>query len=529
MNSPGPWLLVGARCFEPAGDVPAEAVLVEGGRIAALGSREALQARSPSAREIDLHGALLLPALTDTHTHFFEWARRGAGVDLSACRDFDALEKRLHEAARSLDDDPEWVGGSGWDPFFFGAPERFTRQFLDAIFGPRPVAFEARDFHTLWCNTAALERAGVIGARPTPVPAGGRIGRDAHGEPTGLLYETAWDLVRRARPAESAAVADRWLDAAQARAHALGLTGVHCMEPMSTLAHYQRRARSGQAAMRICFHTPLDDLDARIERGERSYAGGDPWVRLGGVKVFMDGSLGSRTAAMHDPYPDGSHGTLLLEPGELDEILERAGRAGIAGTVHAIGDRTVQVVAECFARSRVGATTVLAHRMEHAQCVRPSEVARLAAHGVACALQPVHLEDDLAVIEREWGAAAAHAYPLRALVDAGVKIGLGSDAPVADPDPRRGLFAALARRTPASHAHAALHPEQALAVHEALAGYTTWAAQITREDRRGRIAVGQLADLTAIDDVRAEPAQAWLEARVRLTMVDGHVVHEALG
>lgn len=528
MNPSPAWLLSGARCFEPAGDGPARAVLVEGGRIAALGSREELRARSPRAREIDLHGALLLPGLTDTHTHFFEWARRGAGVDLSTCRSFDALERRLRDAARTLDADPEWVGGSGWDPFFFGAPERFTRQFLDAVFGPRPVVFEARDFHTLWCNTAALERAGVVGPEPAPVPAGGRIGRDARGEPTGLLYETAWDLVRRARPPESALVADRWLDAAQARAHALGITGVHCMEPMSTLAHYQRRARSGQAAMRICFHTPLDDLDARIERGEASYVGQDPWVRLGGVKVFMDGSLGSRTAAMHEPYPDGSHGTLLLEPSELDEILERAGRAGIAGTVHAIGDRTVQVVSECFARASARTATALVHRMEHAQCVRPSEVARLAAHGVACALQPVHLEDDLAVIEREWGDAAAHAYPLRALVDAGVLIGLGSDAPVADPDPRRGIFAALARRTLASGADAALHPEQALAVHEALAGYTTWAAQIARETERGRIAVGQFADLTAIDDVRAEPAEAWLEARVRLTMVDGVVVHEAL-
>lgn len=528
MNASQSWLLVGARCFDVGGDLEATAVLLGDGRIQALGTPRELRQRAPGAREVDLRGAVLLPALTDTHTHFFEWARRGAGVDLSECRSFEALERWLHRAAEELEAEPEWIGGSGWDPFFYGQPERFTRNFLDAIFGTRPVALEARDFHTLWCNTAALQRAGVSGPHPVEVPRGGSIGRDASGEPNGLLYETAWDLVRRARPPESDAVADRWLDRAQARAHELGITGVHCMEPMSTLAHYRRRAREGKAGLRICFHTPLDDLDARIERGERSYEGDDAWLRLGGVKVFMDGSLGSRTAAMHAPYPDGGRGTLLLESAELDEILARAKAAGIAGTVHAIGDRTVRIVAEAFARAREGDTLALAHRMEHAQCVPPAEVALLAAHGIDCAMQPVHLEDDLAVLDREWGAAAAHAYPLRSLVDAGVRVGLGSDAPVADPDPRRGIFAAIARRSPGAADRVGFHPEQSLEVHEALAGYTTWAAALARDEERGRIAVGRRADLTAIDDVRAESADAWLQARVRCTFVDGVMVHEAL-
>lgn len=521
-------LLVGGRWFSVTGDPFGGALLVEDGRIAGLGPVADLRGRSPHAREIDLRGALVLPALTDTHTHFFEWARRRAGADLSACADFGTVLEVLRRTAASAPDEPEWIGGSGWDPFFFGDRAPFTRQTLDAIFGARPVVLEARDFHTLWCNTAALERAGVMGPGEVAVPAGGRIGRDERGVPDGLLYETAWDLVRRVRPPETAAVADRWLDAAQARAHALGLTAVHCMEPMSTLAHYRRRAAAGRAGLRICFHTPLEDLQERIARGEPSYAGDDAWMRLGGVKVFMDGSLGSRTAAMRSPYPDGSRGALLLEPAELEQILRRAGAAGIAGTVHAIGDHAVQVVAEAFAAERMRWGSSLVHRMEHAQCVRPQEVAALARARVACAMQPVHLEDDVAVLEREWGEAARHAYPLRALVDAGVCVGLGSDAPVADPDPRRGIFAAIARRVPHRADAVAFHPEHALGVHEALAGYTTWAADLALWSDRGRIAVGQRADLTAIDDVRTESVDAWLQARVRLTVVDGAIVFEDL-
>ena len=522
------FLLSNARWFDPAGDRGFESVLVRDGRIDAVGERRSLRALLPSVEEIDLAGALVLPALTDTHTHFYEWSRRLAGIDLSDCRGFDEVEARLREKASGLPDQPRWIGGSGWSPDFFGERERFDRQVLDEIFGSRPVALEARDFHTLWCNTAALEEAGLMGERPVAVPAGGRVGRAADGSPDGLLYETAWELIRSARPAESDEVADRWLDHAESRAHALGLTAVHCMEPMASLAHYRRRARSAKAGLRVCFHTPLDDLEARIERGEPSHVGEDPWLRLGGVKIFMDGSLGSRTAAMSTPYPDGSHGTLILEPEQLVEILTRAAEADIAGTVHAIGDRTVDVVASAFERERRRAGSVLLHRLEHAQCVRPEAAERLGRAGVFCAMQPVHLEDDIARLETEWGESARYAYPTRTLRESGVTIGLGSDTPVADPDPRRGLFAAVARRVPGSGAREAFHPEQALSVVEALAGYTSSAAVAWGGERRGRIEEGQPADLTAIDDVRHESADAWLQARVRLTMVDGEVRYDSL-
>ena len=516
-------LLKGARLFDPAGDLAGDAVLVRDGRIAAVGPTSTMEIDTKT-EVVDLDGALLLPGLTDTHTHLFEWARRRASVDLSGARSFDELEATLRAAAAALPDDPEWIGGGGWDPHFLGVRERFTRQTLDSIFGDRPVFFEARDYHTLWCNTEALRRAGVMDGA-VAVPAGGRIGRDVAGVPDGLLHETAWELVRSARPPVGHRVADRWLDDAEGALHRLGLTAVHCMEPTEVLAQYRRRVDAGRANVRICFHTPLDDLDARVARGEASYTGEDPWLQLGGVKVFMDGSMGSRTAAMYADYPDGQAGDLLLAPEELDAILDRAASASIAGTVHAIGDRTVDVVTAAFERSRERHGRELRHRIEHAQCVRPESVGRIAAAGIVCAMQPVHLVDDIPVLEREWGAAADHAFPLRALYDAGVVIGLGSDMPVADPDPRRGISCTVTRR---GRDGVPFRPEQAATVTEALAGYTSAAAATGGwEGVRGRLAVGMQADLTAIDDVRRDDPVAWSDARVRLTMVDGRVVHSA--
>lgn len=517
------WLLRNARVLGFNGEGEDRDVRVRAGRIDATGPAGELDATG--VETLDLRGALLTPGWVDTHTHFFELARRRAGVDLDGASGVEEVQSRLRAFAERLPAGQRWVGGGGWDPGRYGNDPRLHRRLLDEVFGDRPVALESRDFHTLWCSTSALEVAGVFDGREPP--AGGEIGRDPDGTPDGFLMETAWDLIWAVRPPESPAVAEAWIQDTVAYAHSLGLTGIHCMEPTSTYEQYRRLAAADRLRLRICFHTPLADLDARIAEGAASYRPEDPWLRRGGVKIFGDGSLGSRSAWMHHPYPDGTHGWPLVEEAELEEAVLRAAAAGIAPAVHAIGDRTLGQALDVFSRLRrrpEGRDLLL--RIEHAQCVPPEELDRLAALGVFCAVQPVHLEDDIALLESEWGPAALHAYPLRAMRDAGVALGQGSDAPVATLDPRAGLTMALARRDAAGRTWT---PEQALTVEEALAGYTVDAARGGAWNGEcGRIVPGAVADLTAVDDVRDGNPGDWAEAATRLTLVGGEIAYESL-
>lgn len=532
-------ILRAAHLFSPPYRLEGEAVLVRGGRIAALGKLKELRQRAPGAELIDLGRATLLPGFIDSHTHFFEWARRLEGLDLSGARTYEELRAAL---ARHRDrlaaqgnrvEEGEWIGGSGWDPAFLRKEPRLDRELLDEFFPDRPVSLEARDFHTLFCNSAALERAGVLsGAR---APAGGEIGRRKDGSPNGLLIETAWQLIVDARPPEPEATRAAWLKRAIRQAHRLGLTSFHSMEQEEARRSYRLLADRGELGMRVVFHSPVSRLEERLERHAPSYLADDDWLRWGGVKVFVDGSLGSCSAYMLDPYPNGGHGCLITPRDELVAQIVRAASGGIAPTIHAIGDAAVRLTADALeeAESIVrasGKTIPSGARMEHAQCVRPEEVPRLARLGVLCAMQSIHIADDVPLLPELWPEACKFAYPMRSLLDAGVPIALGSDVPVASPDPRQGIYAALERRAGNVPTGDAWTPEQALTTEEALAGYTRWAARAGGwQDELGALEAGYRADLVAMEiPEEGAPNEVWLGARLRMTMVDGRIVFEDL-
>lgn len=522
-------ILSGARLLAMA-DAPAgaDAVLWAGDRILRIGRAAELRAEHPQAEWDHVEGGLVLPALHDTHTHFYELARKRAGVDLSGCASVAEVEARLRDWATRAPDEPEWIGGSGWERALYPDRHRLGRELLDDIFGDRPVALEARDFHTMLCNTEALRRTGVMDGAESPP--GGRVGKREDGTPDGFLYEQAWSLVWGARPPEADDVANQWISGCATYAHSLGLSTVHVMEPDTSRRHYQRMAEAGELGVRIVFHSPLDELGTRLEEGRRSYAKGLAHLRDGGVKVFMDGSLGSRSAYMSTPYPDGSVGWLLKPPGELREILLRAARGGVSGTVHAIGDLCLDVVMDGFAAvaEELGAAAPRPFRVEHAQCVRPDQVERLAQLGIYCAMQPVHLGDDIASLPTEWPVAGAWAYPVRDMLDRGVVVGLGSDAPVATLDPRAGIFAAVERRAGNRPGGVQWTPEQAISPLEALRLYTAEAARgAAWGDELGQLVPGSYADVVVLDDVLDEGASAWLDARVHRTVVGGRTVYSA--
>ncbi len=528
-------LLRGARFLPPHSLPRGWALLIAGDRIVAVGEEDELR-RSHRAELIDLDGAFLLPGFIDTHTHLFEWARRLNGIDLSGVDSLDGLESELRRQSRKVDDGREWIGGSGWDPALAAAG--LDRSLLDEIFGNRPVALESRDFHILWCNTEALRRAGVLdGAR---CPPGGSIGRRRSGEPDGLLRETAWELIVRARPAESEEVRERWIRGAVRRAWGFGLIAVHSMEPSSTGAAYRALAERGRLGLRVVHHTPLVDLDARIAAEGNIAAGslppGSVAMERGGVKIFMDGSMGSGTAFMEHPYPGGGRGRLLMEKGELLETVLRAQRAGIPPVIHAIGDAAVTAVVEVLEKAAArlheeGRGLTDGVRIEHAQFIAPKTVRRLCHLPVSCAMQPIHLAEDIPMLARLHHESGRRAFCTRSLLDAGVRVVLGSDAPVASIDPRQGICAAMARRAGNRPDGECWHGEEALTCAEAIAGYTGEAAALAASTREGgRLAEGARADLVALDG-GLDPTDpfAWPKASVRLTMISGRIVHEDLG
>jgi hypothetical protein len=416
-----------------------------------------------------------------------------------------------------------WLRGQGWDANRWEAPP--DRGALDAV-TTVPAFLQSVDVHAAWVNSLALQRAGID--RGTPDPPGGRIVRDGSGEPTGLLLERAQELIAAVLPS---AEPDRLLRAvgdAQTEAHRMGITGIHDVEGPDALRAFRALESRDALRLRVLFHPPVARLPLMIAEGATS-GSGTAWLRLGGVKLFLDGTLGSRTAWMLEPYEDGRDaGMPLATEAEARQAVEAAARAGIACTVHAIGDAAVRLalnLLEPLPRAAVP------HRIEHLQCVHPSDLARAAKAGIVASMQPAHLPGDALLADERWGDRARHAYALRSLAAAGTVLAFGSDVPVASLDPRPGVAAAMDREASGGALRGAFYAEERLPFEVVIQGFTVGNAIASgTSERTGRLAPGFVADLVAWDvDPAAElgSGHAFADARVRLTVVDGEIVFAA--
>jgi predicted amidohydrolase YtcJ len=414
----------------------------------------------------------------------------------------------------------DWIIGQGWDANGWRDPPE--RRALDAV-QSGPVFLESHDLHSAWLNTAALALAGID--RNTPDPFGGRIVRDAAGEPTGVLQERAVELARPALPPPGRELLRDALLEGQAEAHRLGLTGIHNVEGEDVLHAFEDLDAAGYLRLRVLFHPPAASLPRLVAEGFRS-GGGSRWLAHGGIKLFLDGSLGTQTAWMLEPY-EGSR-DCGLATSTLDaarDAVTRAAEGGISAVVHAIGDAAVRRALDLLAPlPRVA----LPHRIEHLQCVHPLDVGRAAAAGIVASMQPAHLLTDIPLVERHWGARGAGAYAFATLQALGTTLAFGSDAPVAPLDPREGILAAMAREPTDRSTPAGWHPNERLGFASVIAGYTLGNARAAGvSHRRGVLAPGFDADLVAweVDPaIVAGEAHAIRQARVRLTVVGGHVV-----
>lgn len=529
MSAPADDLLVIAdrvQTFDEPAAVEPDAVLVRGGRIAAIGSATDLHGVATGVPVLEAPGATVMPGFTDSHIHLTEWALALRDAELSATESPAEAAAVVADAAR--DTPSEWVRGRGWNAHRWGGSYP-DRDVLDAALPDRPVALQSHDMHALWVNAEALRRAGID--RDTPDPDGGRIVRDEAGEPTGLLLETAGALVSGMVPAADEEEILAAVAAAQARLHAWGITGVHAFpsihipdpDPLGMLESLHSREK---LQLRVLQHLPFDELDRAIEAGLRSGAG-DEWIRVGGVKMFLDGALGSRTAWMREPYEDSADcGVQTLDEAVFRHTVDRAAAAGIATTVHAIGDAAVALaldVLSAAARDRIA----MPHRIEHVQCCPPERLRDAGAAGITCSMQPAHLMTDWLIAEQSWGRDRSRTtYAFRSLAGHGAVLAFGSDAPVEPADPRLGLYAAVARTDTQGGPAGGWGPHERIDLGAAFRGYTIGPAIAAGQPELGRIRVGAPADLAVWEGDRPQPSGAGLlELSCVATVVGGQRVH----
>lgn len=505
----------------------------EGGRILDVGDLQTLLRRYPDARKLDLGDATVIPGLIDAHAHIADLGMTQLTADLVGARDKADVLARLRHFATDLPAGA-WLIGRGWDQNDWPGGDWPTAADLDAAFPDRPVWLERIDGHAAWVNTAAIRQASrdLTG---TWQPAGGEIRRDAQGKPTGIFIDDAIALVRDARAGVDAATAERALLLGMREAVKHGLTGVHdAGVPLADLERYRQLADRGRVPLRITAMAAGDGdaLDALCKHGLYSHPSGRVQMRT--VKVYGDGALGSRGAALIADYSDdaGNRGLLRTSPEAQRLIATKALDCGVQVATHAIGDRGNHETLKVYAAVLGDRAKSLDHRwrIEHAQILAPEDLHRLSSLGVIASMQPTHATSDMPWAEQRVGAyRITGAYAWRQLRDAGTRLALGSDFPVESVDPRLGLYAATTRSDANGQPMGGWMPQEKLTPYEALRGFTLDAAYAGfAENDVGSLTPGKRADFVVLaEDPLAVPAAQLRSLTVRATYVDGRAVYEA--
>lgn len=517
----------------------ASVLWAQGGRIRALGGPELLAAAPPELPRTDLGGGWALPGFNDSHLHLLDVGRGLASVDLFGASGPADIAARCAAFVRAHAVPPgQAVYGNGWNQDLFAGPHALpTRADLDAAVPDHPLLLDRVCGHIMLCNTAALRAAGITSQ--TPDPPGGGIDRGPGGEPNGLLRDNAAALVRPLLPAETpAACAGRWR-AALAHAAAHGLTSVQTCDVRSrdwptVLAALEELDAQDALPLRLTLQCAMDtpeDLQALWDAGYRPGAHGKRW-KIGPLKLFLDGSLGARTAWLRGGYADapGAHGLCCLPMAEALALARKADAAGMQVVAHAIGDGAMEEMLDIIEalNAPCGGANPLRHGVVHCQVTAPGQWDRLAALGAGALVQPIFLDYDHTIVTARCGAAlAGTSYAFGDAVRRGLPVSYGTDAPVESLDPLRNLYAAVTRR-PLSGG-APWQPQQAVTRAQALFCYTQGSAwQEFAEAEKGRLAPGFLADFTVLDrDYFTVPEADIPRLRVQATVTGGQVVYRA--
>jgi len=484
--------------------------------------------RSSSIRDIHAGGRAIIPGLTDAHFHLQHYALGLTKVDCETATRSDCIQRVAERAAKLRAG--EWILGHGWNQNNWSDGFGSAGD-LDAVTPDNPVFLTAKSLHSSWVNSAALRLAGINAQ--TPDPPRGQIGRDVNGFPNGILFEGASQLMESTIPEPDPEEILQAIRVTLSQLARMGITGLHDFDRKKCFQALQTLHGQGELSLRVVKSIPIEDLSHALAVGLQS-GFGDEFLRIGGVKVFADGALGPRTAAMIQPYEGETEnrGILFLDGEEIFEYGRQAAEGGLAMAVHAIGDRANHEALEAFSQLRSyerqhPLRSDLRHRIEHVQVIHPDDSGRLAELGVVASMQPIHATSDMLMADRHWGNRSAYAYAWRRQLNAGGVLAFGSDAPVESPNPFLGLHAAVTRRradgSPGPHGW---FPDQKITIDEAVHGFTTGPAFTAYlDDRLGMLAPGFLADLLFLtkDPYTCDPSEI-KEIRPVATIIGGNWV-----
>ncbi len=505
------------------------AVAIADGRILAVGDSAAIARYVGSRTEVlRAAGGLVMPGFADGHTHFIDGGFQLTSVNLRDAASPQEFVHRLKEYAAHLKPG-EWITGGDWDHTLWRGAPLPHHEWIDSVTPNNPVFLSRLDGHMALANAAAMRAAKVTSATRDPV--GGEIPRDARGEPIGIFKDNAEDLIGAAIPAPSTERQDSALARSLAHAASLGVTATGNMSASwANLAAYKRVERAGRMTLRVSLYLPIDSWRTVADSVRRNGAG-DDWVRIGGVKGYMDGSAGSRTAFLFDPFSDsaGYRGLMRQPESDIRAWVGGADSAGLQIAVHAIGDRANAIILAIYdSVARVHGARDRRFRVEHAQHLRPEDIPRFGAQRVVASMQPYHAIDDGRWVEKRIGPVRIKTtYAFRTLLDTEAPLAFGSDWTVAPLDPMLGVYAAVTRRTLDDRNPGGWVPEQKITVGEALRAYTSGNAWATfNEQKWGTLAPGRFADVVVLDrDPFAVPAESLGTIKPRFTIVGGKVVY----
>ena len=517
----------------------AQAMAIDGasGRIVVVGTNdEVRRAGGVHAELVDLRGRTVLPGFIDAHIHLLWTAYRYQRVDARDCTSEEEVAALVRARAEGTPPG-QWIEGGYWDKNLWPGRNFPTRASLDGAAPQHPVALSSKDGHLLWVNSLALQRAGINAE--TPEPATGAILRAGSGEPTGILQEdAATSLVFKVITPPDRATSRLLLERALADLQRSGINTIHDIEGELSLSIFRELRDEGRLGVRVQMILPRQML-AQLPSLDIHNAEND-LLRVGGIKIFADGTLGSQTAAMLEGFEDnpGNYGILALPEGEMMETVRAAAAMGTTIAIHAIGDRAARVALNSIehAQYHLAASGIspasaarLRYRLEHVQLIAPEDLERMRRLGVIASIQPFHAVADRDIAERYWGKRHRRAYAYRTMRDMGIPLALGSDAPVEIFDPLRILYAASVRSDPATRRPPWL-PDQSLPVYDALWGYTLGAAYAGGEEHlKGSLTAGKLGDAVVLrEDILSNPQEKIAENGVQATILGGNIVYGTL-